>query len=340
MSCCRRRRRRTRSEGSCREYCDVTLEDFANSSVSFGHARLKKPMRNVLREVKSLTEATGSKTYDATAEHSEENADMNQEVPVRPTRRRRKTPTERNTSTGVRYPVDLWFLISDYIEPECVGKFARLCKDSLHVVQTAQFWLSLYRRYYKPGTPLPEKLQPESMVQRYGLRARVIRALYYMHRPFTLRCASATLSKSTVLNRKVVRQWYQINLGSGYWTYYLKLQDINHTSKPISSNLVEVLDDIMINREEGCVTMMIECSQFVHLPLLMGMVLRDISVVLGTALLGSQAHLQFTYSVANTGPAVCVDVVYIVSLNFIHWWNPCYPHAKHPLPCITIADCK
>lgn len=341
MSSYSRGRRRTRSSGNAsRELGDVTLEDFANSTVSSAQTRVKKPIRNGLRGVKSLTEASGSKIDDTAYEQSEENPDVNEEICVRPTRRRKKTLVARNTNTGVRYPVDLWFLISDYIDPESVGTFARICKDSYHVVQTAQFWLSLYKRYYKPGTPLPEMLQPESMVQRYGLRARVIRALYYMHRPLTLRCSNYTISKETVCNRKVVRQWYQINLGSGHWTYFLKLQDINHQSKPMPSKLVEMLDDITINREEGCVIIKMECSQFVHLPLVMGMVLRDVKVAMNTAILGSHVQMKFTYSVANTGPAVCVNVIYIVNLNLMHWWHPCYPHAKHPLPCITIADSK
>lgn len=52
----------------------------------------------------------------------------------------------QDESTGFIYPLDLWFLISEYITPECVGKFASICKSSYHVVQTAKFWYHLYKR--------------------------------------------------------------------------------------------------------------------------------------------------------------------------------------------------
>lgn len=45
------------------------------------------------------------------------------------------------------YPLDLWFLIAEHIEPQVVGKFASICKSSFQVVTTATFWLNLYKRY-------------------------------------------------------------------------------------------------------------------------------------------------------------------------------------------------
>lgn len=50
-------------------------------------------------------------------------------------------------STGVNYPIDIWFLISEHIRPEDVGVFAAICKTSSAVTSTAKFWFSLYRRY-------------------------------------------------------------------------------------------------------------------------------------------------------------------------------------------------
>ena len=49
---------------------------------------------------------------------------------------------------GTDYPYDLWCLIGDYIEPECVAKFAVICKTSYTVVNTARFWSKLYQRYF------------------------------------------------------------------------------------------------------------------------------------------------------------------------------------------------
>jgi len=47
---------------------------------------------------------------------------------------------------GVVYPVDLWFLVGDYIAPEDVCTFACICHDTHVVTHTARFWLGLYRR--------------------------------------------------------------------------------------------------------------------------------------------------------------------------------------------------
>lgn len=46
---------------------------------------------------------------------------------------------------GVDYPLDIWFIISEYISPEAVGKFAQICRSSYHVVTTGKFWFHLYK---------------------------------------------------------------------------------------------------------------------------------------------------------------------------------------------------
>lgn len=64
-----------------------------------------------------------------------------------PRRRRKTTVTEAvEDRSGIDYPIDIWFLISEYIHPEDVGVFAAICKTSLAVVSTAKFWFSLYKR--------------------------------------------------------------------------------------------------------------------------------------------------------------------------------------------------
>lgn len=62
--------------------------------------------------------------------------------------RKKKTVTLEvvNNESGIDYPIDIWFLISEYILPEDVGKFAAICKTSLAVVSSAKFWFNLYKR--------------------------------------------------------------------------------------------------------------------------------------------------------------------------------------------------
>lgn len=62
-------------------------------------------------------------------------------------RRRKKTVSETiSESGGAVYPLDIWFLLSEYIHPEDVATFACICQSTLHVVNTAKFWFSLYKR--------------------------------------------------------------------------------------------------------------------------------------------------------------------------------------------------
>lgn len=49
-------------------------------------------------------------------------------------------------STGIRYPSDIWFLIAKHIPPECVCKFALICKDAYRVCLTVHFWKDLLKR--------------------------------------------------------------------------------------------------------------------------------------------------------------------------------------------------
>lgn len=110
--------------------------------------------------------------------------------------RRKTTSTSENVEDlrGKVYPLDIWYLISEYIRPEDVGRFAGICKLSYAVVCSPKFWFSLYRRYvhiykrkHKSIACLPERLQPESMFRLYGLRTSVIRALFYLYSPLANR---------------------------------------------------------------------------------------------------------------------------------------------------------
>lgn len=62
--------------------------------------------------------------------------------------RPRKKCKEKEENIGRHvYPVDIWFTLAAYIDPEAVRNFATLCKDSYLVTRTRQFWKNLYTRY-------------------------------------------------------------------------------------------------------------------------------------------------------------------------------------------------
>lgn len=41
--------------------------------------------------------------------------------------------------------MDLWLILSEYIDPEDVGTFAGICKDAYYAVSTPKFWLRMQK---------------------------------------------------------------------------------------------------------------------------------------------------------------------------------------------------
>lgn len=54
--------------------------------------------------------------------------------------------TESESSDGREYPVDIWLVLSSYIRPEDVCRFALICRNAWIATCTAVFWTRLYRR--------------------------------------------------------------------------------------------------------------------------------------------------------------------------------------------------
>ena len=59
---------------------------------------------------------------------------------------KKKTKIPERFKGGIDYPYDVWCLIGDHVTPECVAKFAAICKTAHTVVHTARFWSKLYQR--------------------------------------------------------------------------------------------------------------------------------------------------------------------------------------------------
>lgn len=207
-------------------------------------------------------------------------------------RRRRKTISSSEdvkTVAGKEYPIDIWYLISEYIRPEDVGRFASICKTSFEVVCTAKFWFELYRKHYASTPTLPEELQPECLVRKYGLRTAVIRALHYMYPPFVNKLKSISIMviehhPDVLRNRLCEKMWYFNK--EGRWCYCFKLRrKLDNTlqhSKPTDfrgPDLLEILDDVSANPDEHCRVLQITCKHFIHVPPVDGKLL-NVSMVI------------------------------------------------------------
>ncbi|KAG8450832.1 hypothetical protein GDO86_003195 [Hymenochirus boettgeri] len=136
----------------------VTVADYANSDPALVKSgRIRKSVANaVQKEVKALCGLEAS-TVPAEEgdfilsenEHSESYDELNN---IENLGKKKKKPHKENTTgaeTGMNFPIDIWLLLSSYIRPEDVLKFALICKHAWIVTCTAAFWMRLYKRYYQ-----------------------------------------------------------------------------------------------------------------------------------------------------------------------------------------------
>lgn len=153
------------------------------------------------------------------------------------------------------YPVDIWFLISQHIYPEDVCRFASICRTTASICASPGFWFSLYKRYYRKvnESAMPVRLQPDCMVRLRGLRACVIRSLFFTYQPFVDRLPA--LAKQDFHKLKsfwFVSCWVAPDKD---WTFCYKLRKELATISDIvqdSDNCLHNQRDIFANPEKGC----------------------------------------------------------------------------------------
>lgn len=339
---------------------DVTLNDFANSSVPKN--RLKKSSNNVSVVLKKEVD----KSWEDKDEDDFEGDFVQQEnddgtvsyviQKVEPRLRKKGTPKnekaqEKEYEAGKGYPIDIWFLLSEYIRPEDVCTFALICKTSFEVVCTARFWFGLYRRYYKNVLNMPESLQPECLIRRYGLRANVVRALYHMYQPFVDRIKPVTTFEEhpdSLKKYECYVLWYTKK--SNNYIYYFKMKQkilntLSHSrSKPQGPDLLEILDDVSANPDEHCRILEVSCLHFNHVPPVIGLTLTSVSLTLSSAPKFRYHRLQLGFGSGITsnskgfGDTTTVILDPVINIRVLDWWHPLYPHSSNMNELINLDE--
>ncbi|XP_076671194.1 transmembrane protein fates-shifted isoform X3 [Andrena cerasifolii] len=254
--------------------------------------------------------------------------------------RNRKTKSSETImeEEGIDYPLDIWFIISEYINPEAVGKFAQICRSSYHVTTTGKFWFHLYKTYYGFVPGLPERLQPQCMVRTYGLRACVIRTLHHTY--FALKREPDDIyylkhdEPHSLVKRRCCLMWHK--KGKMRWYFYFKLKEIpKSTKKPLAekskingkkTDFLEMLEDVAVNSEEGCKVLRVTCLKYSMLPPVIGLILQSVSMTLMPGFKDHRLQLGFgTSDIPNTltNQVILNDVV---RCQILDWWHPLYPH--------------
>lgn len=180
------------------------------------------------------------------------------------------------------YHIDIWFLISEHIQPEDTGRFALICRKTEAVVCSAKYWSNLYRRYYSYRINLPTQLRPDHMDRIGGLRAKVICSLFFTYSTFTQRLLNPqrnNLSKLEGLH--LMQTWYK-NVKEGIWVFYYKFSNRIiirkpskkiHTAMDVDEDFVANLDKFLVeynnvfeNRFEGQHLLVVTSDRFIPFP--------------------------------------------------------------------------
>uniref|UniRef100_A0A1B6KPU7 F-box domain-containing protein n=1 Tax=Graphocephala atropunctata TaxID=36148 RepID=A0A1B6KPU7_9HEMI len=329
---------------------DVTLADYANSSVQSGKCRIRKAEASLRTVCKVKQLSIQDKAWDEKLDEFEDDLGLDQEegedgkgvvVTKKASCRRKKTLSEsmaETNKTGNTYPLDIWHLLAKYIRPEDIATFSLICRNSHSVVNSPTFWLSLYKRYYKNVPNLPSRLQPECMVRHHGLKACVIRSLFYMYPPLVARVDRASMSAPYHLkSRQCISMWQERH--SYKWKLSFKLRrkdyqlDRNSGEKP---NLMEILGDIFANADDGCTILQFVSSERMMLPVVMGLTVHSINMSLDMNMAHMAVQLVFgsgricNGKLDNTG-TVSVSLKSVLQVSVLEWWHPRYPHSSNTI---------
>ncbi|KAJ2950874.1 hypothetical protein O0L34_g5234 [Tuta absoluta] len=248
---------------------------------------------------------------------------------------------------GEVYPEIVYYFISRYLKPEQTLTFALLCKDAYGVTRTEAYWRRMYERYCrKKKKILPKKLQIEHNFRAYGLRQRVIRALYHTYAPFNS-SLSLLVHKNTphmLVKRRCVNVWYDRRVDK--WNVYFKLKEQSPLDKPKTpANFVDKLGRIDANSEEGIKLLQVSCDRFQDVPPVMGMLLSSVNIGLAQGFRYHKIVLGFntsTYISRDIQPdcTVVLDTASVITV--LDWWHPMYPHLNDDkMPsCDTSEEAK
>lgn len=246
---------------------DVTLNDFANTTViKFRKKKSTSNLDSVLTEINE-----GEQTSWNEEEHQYEDDFIDEMVQNDETI---LSSDAQNIIYNV-YPIDIWYIISDYIRQEDICRFALICKATLEVVSSVKFWTRLYQRYYSPRKKLPKDLQPEQVLGRkYGLRTGVIRALGFLNPKYEHNMSFCIVNLKKLKNRICDCLWHR-QINKSQWCFLFKLREKITTHSYSRRNdkhpdSLEMLDDISANPDKHYKILKIFCEQFIHVPPVLG----------------------------------------------------------------------
>uniref|UniRef100_A0AAG5CW09 F-box domain-containing protein n=1 Tax=Anopheles atroparvus TaxID=41427 RepID=A0AAG5CW09_ANOAO len=228
------------------------------------------------------------------------------------------------------YHIDLWFLVSEFIRPEDVCRFALICRKTAEVVQSGRFWSQLYRSHYNRTIELPPRFQPDSMVRLRGLRSAVIRSLFYLYPPFVERLLPTSYRNPyRVVGRQLLSVWHKRT--KNCWTYCFRLKASSLAgSRPAQSVQLQrekrslaFMQDIYMNPEEGCQILMITTDYLKVIPMYNEtLIVKNLTQALSQSMMRYKVRLELANYCGKRIDELIFDPTRNVSV--LDWWMPEY----------------
>lgn len=339
---------------------DLTLYDFADSARPAGCTRIKKGAANsTIKEVKKLS-GTGTGIMQAEEEEvgwfdkdiedfdvplpecsEDEEEDNAKTLPATvkgKARQRGRCSASEQEKTGVAYPSDLWYVLSQHIDPEDVRKFATLCKDAYGATRTCQFWRNVYERFYNKDKELPADLKPHSIERIHGLRARCIRALYFLSPVLSERVQPKgpfDADPHSLIGYRCLLVWHQPSQGKWHFCFKLQKPSLHlqtcNTRPAYLEDIRKGYNNLFYNPEEGCCVLQVTSSHFASTsPHVMGQLLSAVHMSLSHGFRHQRLRLSFDSTrVSETQSPVSHDLECVLdpamAVRIYHWWDPNYP---------------
>lgn len=230
---------------------DFTINDCANAP---------KPVGRVKKSTASET-AIADIPWDQIPDDAFDNIDIVEEINADGTKNLVYTKKKNGTKPeldviadrpGIVYPEIVWYQISKYIKPEDIGNFAGINKTTYAITKLNSFWRSIYQCHCENNPKLPDRLKIENSYRNYGLRQRVIRALYHTYDLFIQQVFQQSFHDSKphdLVRRRCVNVWFC--KGTSHWSIYFKFKKLQPTANKADIDIIEELGRIDANPEES-----------------------------------------------------------------------------------------
>lgn len=209
-------------------------------------------LKPVARVIKSVTtdSVVSDLAWDEISEDDldiveEKDADGTKSIVFKKKRNHSKTDINDSGRPGIVYPEIIWYLISWYIKPEDIGNFAAINKATYAITKRESFWRTLYYRYCQYHPKLPQRLCIENSYKLYGLRQRVIRALYHTYDVFIKRIlqqAPHDCQPHQLVKRRCVNVWYC--KGPSHWSVYFKLKKLQPMRRVEMNRNIDFIEEL------------------------------------------------------------------------------------------------